>query len=135
MDIMDLLPGPAKPISIAIPGHVLRGNLVIPRVAEGIVVFVHAAGRESLGSRSVEQRLHAERLATLRVDLLTSDEALGDPTKNQLRFDIKLLTQRLQAVNAWLQRTDETAGLHVGLFAGGTTAAVAIKVAARHPGW
>ena len=62
----------AAPTSNAI----LEGNLIIPKAAEGIVVFAHGSGssRHSPRNQYVAQVLNNAGLATLLTDLLTREE-------------------------------------------------------------
>jgi putative phosphoribosyl transferase len=71
----------------------LDGNLNLPEGARGIVLFAHGSGSSRLSSRNryVAQLLNQAKLATLLVDLLTSEEEVVDLQTAQLRFDIELL--------------------------------------------
>ena len=62
------------------------------------------------------------------VDLLTPNEDKNTST----RFNIPLLTQRLNAAFDWLQQNESTAGYPLGLFGASTGAAAALQVAAMH---
>src|SRR5437764_11933735 len=55
---------------------ILEGNLIIPKAAEGIVVFAHGSGssRHSPRNQYVAQVLNNADLATLLTDLLTREE-------------------------------------------------------------
>lgn len=116
-------------------GVVLEGDLVIPPVARGIVVFAHGSGssRHSPRNRYVAGLLNRAGLATLLFDLLTSDEERVDQVTGELRFDIDLLAQRLAGATDWLIREPGTGGLHIGYFGASTGAAAALIAAAAHP--
>src|SRR5688500_7594777 len=75
----------------------LKGDLVIPEDARGIVLFAHGSGssRHSPRNRFVAERLHDAELATLLLDLLTAQEEAVDERTGHLRFDIGLLADRL----------------------------------------
>jgi putative phosphoribosyl transferase len=75
-------------------------------------------------------------LATLLIDLLTSDEEAVDARTAHLRFNIELLTQRLIAATEWLARRADTGHLAIGYFGASTGAAAALVAATeRSDGW
>src|ERR1700730_9116855 len=71
----------------------LKGELRLPERAHGIVLFAHGSGsgRRSSRNRHVARLLNEAKLATLLIDLLTSDEDAIDQRTARLRFDIGLL--------------------------------------------
>src|SRR5262249_56918857 len=66
-------------------------------------------------------------IATLLIDLLTSDEA--DDRRNV--FDIDLLADRVLTASAWLREDSRTKQLPLGYFGASTGAAAALQAAAR----
>jgi dienelactone hydrolase len=122
-------------IAIDIPGASLRGNLGAPQDPAGIVLFAHGSGssRHSPRNRSVAEVLQAAGLATLLMDLLTSEEEAFDQVTRELRFDIDLLSERLTSVIDWTSRRQELQGLPLGLFGASTGAAGALRAAAERP--
>jgi len=72
-------------------------------------------------------------LATLLIDLLTRQEEIVDMQKAELRFDIRLLAERLGAVTDWLAAEPATAALSIGYFGASTGAAAALIAAADRP--
>ena len=74
----------------------LEGNLNIPQSPEGIIIFVHGSGsgRHSPRNQFVAGKLNEDGLATLLLDLLTSNEEKIDNQTRKLRFDIGLLSKR-----------------------------------------
>jgi putative phosphoribosyl transferase len=102
----------------------LEGALSIPNRAKGIVLFAHGSGssRHSPRNNFVASVLNKSGLATLLIDLLTPEEEAIYET----RFDIDLLTTRLETVVEWL----ETKNLSIGLFGSSTGSAAALEVAA-----
>ncbi len=114
---------------------VLEGNLGVPKDALGIVLFAHGSGssRHSPRNRYVAQVLRKARLATLLIDLLTSEEEAVDIHTAHLRFDIVLLTERLIGATDWLAQNPDTANMHVGYFGASTGAAAALVAAAKRP--
>jgi putative phosphoribosyl transferase len=109
----------------------IEGMLEIPPAPEGVVLFAHGSGSSRLSPRNnqVAAVLREARLATLLIDLLTPDEDRSYET----RFDIGLLTSRLDAAASWLQQQEATAELPLGLFGASTGAAAALQLAALHP--
>jgi predicted alpha/beta-hydrolase family hydrolase len=82
----------------------LKADLALPQNARGLVIFVHGSGssRRSPRNRRVAARLRAEGFGTLLFDLLTAEEERKDEVTKELRFDIPLLAERLEAVTRWL---------------------------------
>ena len=113
----------------------LRGNLRIPPTAEGIVVFAHGSGsgRHSPRNRFVAGVLVNTGLATLLIDLLTQEEEMIDLQTAELRFDIRLLAERLGGVTDWLAAEPATVDLTIGYFGASTGAAAALIAAADRP--
>ena len=114
----------------------LEGNLIIPKAAEGIVVFAHGSGssRHSPRNQYVAQVLNNAGLATLLTDLLTREEEEVDIKTRQHRFNIDLLSKRLVAVTDWITQNPDTQKLFVGYFGASTGAAAALVAAAQRPG-
>src|SRR5258708_21994743 len=75
----------------------LDGDLRIPPNPRGIVLFAHGSGsgRHSPRNRFVARTLGDAGLATLLMDLLTTEEEAVDARTAHLRFDIGLLAERL----------------------------------------
>ena len=119
---------PAGPIT-------LEGNLSLPRDAQGLVLFAHGSGssRHSPRNRYVAERLNAAKLATLLIDLLTSEEELVDRVTAELRFDIALLANRLVYATDWLGAFEDAAALRLGYFGASTGAGAALMAAAERP--
>jgi dienelactone hydrolase len=113
----------------------LEGNLTLPDGANGIVLFAHGSGssRHSPRNRYVAQLLNEAKLATLLIDLLTSEEEAIDMRTAHLRFDIGLLAERLIAATDWLTQHPETRYLRIGYFGASTGAGAALVAAAERP--
>jgi putative phosphoribosyl transferase len=116
--------------SVSIPcgaAHI-EGALILPPDPAGIVLFAHGSGSSRFSPRNnyVADVLRNAHLGTVLIDLLTVQEN----QTYQTRFDIALLTQRLQAALDWLEQHDEAGALPVGLFGASTGAAAALQVAA-----
>lgn len=113
----------------------LEGNLNIPERVRGVVLFAHGSGssRFSPRNRFVAETLQSNGLATLLMDLLSSEEEAVDLRTGHLRFDIDLLAERLLAATEWLTGHPDTKDLTLGYFGSSTGAAAALVAAARVP--
>ena len=122
-------------VELSLQGAALRGDLVVPTGASGIVLFAHGSGssRMSPRNRRVAVSLHDAGFATLLLDLLTAREESVDDRTRVLRFDIGLLGDRLTAAVDWLATDVRTAAMSVGAFGASTGAAAALVAAASRP--
>ena len=113
----------------------LEGDLSIPHNATGVVLFAHGSGssRHSPRNRFVADDLVHRGLATLLIDLLTVDEERIDVQTGHLRFDIRLLANRLVMATDWLQTQSFTRDLKIGYFGASTGAGAALTAAAERP--
>ena len=111
----------------------LYGDLTVPAGALGVVLFVHGSGsgRHSARNRLVAHRLQQAGVATVLFDLLTAQEEQIDLHTREHRFDIALLTSRLQDATTWAMAQPELHGLPIGYFGASTGSAAAIIAAAR----
>ena len=109
----------------------LDGDLVVPESPRGLVLFAHGSGsgRHSRRNGFVAGLLQRRGIATLLFDLLTPEED-ADP---HARFDVALLSRRLEAALEWADAQPWLKPLPMGLFGASTGAAAAISVAAGHP--
>jgi len=113
----------------------LEGELRIPQSSEGIIIFAHGSGsgRHSPRNQFVAEKLNEDGLATLLLDLLTTEEEILDNQTRHLRFDIGLLSIRLISTIDWTMNNPDTKNLAVGLFGASTGAAAALVAAAERP--
>jgi len=116
-------------VSIPVGACALDGMLELPAAPIGIVLFAHGSGSSRLSprNRQVAAELRSAGVATLLLDLLTSEE---DATYHN-RFDIEVLARRLHAAANWLGTEPLTAPLPLGLFGASTGAAAALRLAAE----
>lgn len=132
---MNEIPGEGRPVRVWAGRVALGGNLGIPGDAQGVVLFAHGSGssRFSPRNRYVAQVLRAAGLATLLIDLLTTDEEAVDARSKRLRFDIPLLVRRLVGATDWLRQNTDTQNLPVGYFGASTGAGAALAAAVERP--
>jgi putative phosphoribosyl transferase len=122
------LTGDVSTLNECVPCH---GDMVVPRDAKGLVIFVH--GSHDI-AHSAQNQLTARRfafsgLATLFVDLLDPCEA----RECHNLFDPELLADRLLEACRWYGQDKRVLGLPLGCYGTGTGAAVALTAAAREP--
>jgi putative phosphoribosyl transferase len=106
----------------------LDGSLVLPGEAEGIVIFAHGSGssRNSPRNRYVARMIQESGIGTLLFDLLTTEEDV----RFENRFNIPLLTDRLEAATRWVKVQPQARKLAIGYFGASTGAAAALWAAA-----
>ena len=109
------------------------GDLVTPPGFQGVVLFAHGSGsgRHSARNRQVAQRLQHAGIATLLFDLLTAQEEQTDLNTREHRFDISLLTRRMQDATAWAAAQPELQHAAIGYFGASTGSAATPLAAAR----
>ena len=117
-----------KLVRIPVNGVELEGALVVPPATRGVVLFAHGSGssRHSPRNNFVAETLRAAGIGTLLMDLLTKQE----DAIYQTRFDIDLLTWRLERATQWLMEGPRTQALNIGYFGASTGAAAALNAAA-----
>src|SRR4051794_32920636 len=111
----------------------LYGDLAVPHDFIGLVLFAHGSGsgRHSGRNRRVAQRLQSSGIATLLFDLLTAEEEQTDLRTREHRFDIPLLTRRMQDATEWARMQPEVRDASIGYFGASTGSAAALIAAAR----
>jgi putative phosphoribosyl transferase len=125
-----------RPIEIRIDGDTLHADLTLPDESRAVVVFAHGSGssRHSPRNRQVAGELQRAGFGTLLIDLLTQREEDVDLVTRHLRFDIALLSSRLERAIGWLRTETHTAQLPIGLFGASTGAGAALVTAGKLPG-
>ena len=111
----------------------LYGDLAMRPGFQGLVLFAHGSGsgRHSARNRQVAQHLQHAGIATLLLDLLTAQEEQLDMHTREHRFDISLLTGRMQEATAWVAAQPELQHAAIGYFGASTGSAAALMAAAR----
>ena len=110
----------------------IEGLLELPENPAGIVLFAHGSGssRHSPRNNYVARILREAGIGTLLMDLLTPEE----DDNYETRFDISLLTRRLLAATAWVNKRIDCQPLPLGYFGASTGAAAALQAAAKLDG-
>jgi putative phosphoribosyl transferase len=111
----------------------LYGDLALPDPFGGLVLFAHGSGSGRHSSRNRQVALHLQRagIATLLFDLLTAQEEEVDLHTRQHRFDIPLLTRRMEDATAWAASQPQLSHAAIGYFGASTGSAAALIAAAR----
>lgn len=111
----------------------LYGDLALPEGFSALVLFAHGSGsgRHSARNRQVAQRLQQRGIATLLFDLLTVQEEQVDLQTREHRFDIPLLTRRMQDATLWASSQPQLQHARIGYFGASTGSAAALIAAAR----
>jgi len=119
----------------------LEAQLDIPNSATSLIIFAHGSGSSATSSRNqkVAQILNNNGFATLLFDLLNKEEQDSDIKTERImhelpgvtlnKFNIELLTERLDAVTQWAQNNNDTKKLSIGYFGASTGAAAALYAA------
>jgi putative phosphoribosyl transferase len=115
-------------IDIPLSTVTLKGDLVLPENAIGIVVFSHGSGSSRLSPRNkmVAELIEQQNIGTFLFDLLTEEE----DQIYENRFNIDLLTNRLIETTEWLMANEITKDIPIAYFGASTGAASALKAAA-----
>src|SRR6266404_5255783 len=105
----------------------------VREIANALVLFVHGSGssRHSPRNQFVARTLNNAGLGTLLFDLLTPEEEAIDARTAELRFNIKLLAERLVHATNWAKQQQETRSLRIGYFGSSTGGGAALVAAAE----
>jgi dienelactone hydrolase len=111
----------------------IEGNLTIPPNAKAVIIFAHGSGSGRFSPRNqyVAKIFNQAGLATLLIDLLTSEEETVDEDTGEFRFNINLLAKRLVSATEWLKLDAKTSSCAYGYFGASTGAAAALIAAAK----
>ena len=125
------------PLAVSIPvgRYSIQGDLTIPRGSVAAVIFAHGSGssRHSPRNKYVAETLNERGLSTLLIDLLTPEEEAIDNQTAELRFNIRILADRLVAATDWVRQQRSLSTLRLGYFGASTGAAAALVAAAQRP--
>ena len=118
-----------RPIKIPVNVGRLDGMLTVPADASGLVLFAHGSGssHQSPRNKLVASTLQERGLATLLFDLLTPVE----DSQSSNRFNVDLLTERLELATDWVRKQQGLADIAIGYFGASTGAAAALRAGAN----
>lgn len=127
---------PTQEVRVPVGSSWLYGDLSLPPRLRGLVLFAHGSGsgRHSARNRQVAASLHQAGLGTLLLDLLTVQEGQEDQHSAVHRFNIGLLTERMQTATLWVLQQPGLWELPLGYFGASTGSAAALIAAARMDG-
>lgn len=124
-------------IQIAAEAVQLTGLLHIPANAHGMVILTHGIENvEQLTHNTaltIAQAFYSDGLATLVVDLFTTEEQQLDAETSYFRANTSIMEQRIVGIAEWLLQTPATQHLAIGYFGMGTTGASTLIAAAERP--
>lgn len=124
---------PTREVRIPVAAGTLQGDLFLPDGFAGLVLFINGRGqgRHCLDDRTVARQLHRAGIASLAVDLLTSDEQQAHTLSGKPATDTPLLTERAQHVVDWIGQEPSLQRAALGLCGVAAGSAVALIAAAR----
>lgn len=123
------------PVQVTLANVTLDGSLCLLEKALALVIFAHGSGSSRLSPRNqfVARVLREAGMATLLFDLLTKDEEAQDMYTGHLRFNIRLLADRLVGATDWVKKRRDTSHFKIGYFGASTGAAAALVAAVERP--
>ncbi|MDJ0732708.1 MAG: hypothetical protein QNJ47_01265 [Nostocaceae cyanobacterium] len=131
------LPGKVEQqiVAVDIGSVTLMGELTLPPLAQGIVVFAEGNGcsLNSSHHRYLAHMLAQERLATMLIDLLTTAEQAIDLRSKHCCCNIRHLAARLARVTDWLGKNPITRDLQIGYFGDRIGGGVALLAGCQRP--
>lgn len=122
-------------ICVPLDPYRIDGTLFMPPDPHALIIIVDGSGL-GVGKRldeTIGQRLNARSLATLVVDLVTSEEWSHHRAMRRHPWDTDLLAGRLATLTAHAARSTAAAGLPIGYFACEAGASVGLVAAAEQP--
>lgn len=119
-------------VVVPLTNVIVTGVLMEPEQRTGSAVLVRGTGSEARDTRVAEELAKAG-IATLMVDLLTSDEQQFDSRTGHYRYDADFLAHRMIGVAQWLQRSAGLRDLPVAFIGSAAGAAAALVAAALRP--
>ncbi len=120
---------PIRDVKINLEDATLEGILGVPDGARGLVLFAHGSGSSRLSPRNnyVAVILRKRGLGTLLFDLLTEEE----DRDYEKRFDIPLISKRLERSTEWAMSETMLQGMKMCYFGASTGAAAALISASK----
>ncbi|WP_418263141.1 dienelactone hydrolase family protein [Flavobacterium faecale] len=115
-------------MEIPLKSVTLKGTMVIPDNATGMVIFSNGSGSNISNTRikTLAELIQNKNIGTLVFDLLTEEE--DEIYEN--KYNIDLLVGRLIETTEWLMQNKHTKDLPIGYFGSSTGSAAAMRAAA-----
>jgi putative phosphoribosyl transferase len=124
---------------IQVSADVVRcdGLLHIPQEAHGLVMLPHGIHEDADASHqnalALASTFYNHGLATLLVDLFSSEEQRLDRETSFFRRNVDIMQQRIIGIANWLLDNEETQDLSIGYFGAGVMGAAVVIAAAQRP--
>lgn len=133
----DAGPGKGLLVRIAAEAVSLTGILNIPAQAHGLVIFAHgidaAVQNPHQNIIALSDALNKLSLATVQVDLFSSDERAFDQRTEYFRQNLDIMQQRIVGTAQWFAENPSTNHLSFGYFGIDEVGAAALIAAAERP--
>lgn len=115
----------------------LHGIFHRPLEASGLVILAHGIEDQERNPHqniiTLAEAFHQHGLATIQVDLFSSDELALDERTAFFRQNIGIMHQRLVGTAEWFQENASTDNLSIGYFGMNEVGAAALAAAATRP--
>jgi len=131
-----MLASPFKRFAEAIPmgGIELTAEISMPANGKGLVLCVDAAGSShNARAHATTDALHRVGIGTVLADLLTEEETTDDALAERVRFDLPLLSGRINALRDWILKQPDLREFGLGYLGTDTGASAALWAASRPP--
>jgi dienelactone hydrolase len=129
--------GKGRLVRIAAEAVSLSGILNIPAQAHGLVILAHgidaAVENPHQNIIALSDALNQLSLATLQVDLFSSDERAFDQHTEYFRQNLDIMQQRIVGTAQWFTENPGTDTLSIGYFGIDEVGAAALIAAAERP--
>ena len=133
----DTGPGKGRLVRIAAEAVSLSGILNIPAQSHGLVILAHgidaAVENPHQNLIALSEALNQLSLATLQVDLFSSDERAFDQRTAYFRQNIDIMQQRIVGTAQWFTENPSTDHFSIGYFGIDEVGAAALIAAAERP--
>lgn len=109
----------------------ILANIRVPASSKGAVIIAHGSGSDISSPRNtyVADVINSSGMASVRINLLTDEEAEADKKTKEYRFKIELLSERVVAAVDWLKQDPGLGDLPIGIYGASTGAAAALVAA------